>query len=103
MKKKNIDLISGIRSVKEYSPEETLLFAKIFIDNEKSPDRITMEKIIEEKIKGYYYQLAHIPDSQRTAIKDAFISGIIQALEQVLMIREEFIICKERIEKEAKK
>jgi hypothetical protein len=47
--------------------------------------------------------LAHVPNEKRSIVVDTFISGIIQALEQVLQIAPEFIQAGEEIKKEDKK
>lgn len=93
------DLAGGIREIQEFTKEQTLLYANIFKDNPKTPIEITQKKIIEEKIKGYYWMLSHIPSEKRSIATDSTISGIIQGMEQVLQIPMEFIQAAEVIEK----
>jgi hypothetical protein len=97
------DLASGVSSITEFSKEQTELYAKIFIDHPNNPVKTTLDTIIKEKIKGYYWTLAHVPNEKRSIVVDTFISGIIQALEQVLQIAPEFIQAGEEIKKEDKK
>lgn len=93
-------LAGGVKEIGEMSRERTLKYIKIFEDTESDPYRIALKEIIEGKIKGYYYRLAHLADDERTIIKHSLISGIIQGLEEVLKIEDELKVSKEAIAEE---
>lgn len=92
-------LAEGIRDIKDYTKKDTLLLGGIFTEEVGSPFAKALERVVENKVKGYYYLLAHLPDERRTIPTTSLISGIIQALEQVLGVPKEFVDAAEDIKK----
>ena len=100
------ELAEGIKDLGLFTKEETLQFAKVFEDSKGSPLALAWDKILREKIKGHYYQLAHLPKAERDIATVSFISGIIQSLENLLRTPQEFadaVIEIEKAEKEEEK
>ena len=96
------ELAEGIKDLGLFTKEETLQFAKVFEDSKGSPIVLTWDKILREKIKGHYYQLAHLPKAERDIATVSFISGIIQSLENLLRTPQEFADAVIEIEKAEK-
>ena len=101
------ELAEGVKDLGLFTKEETLQFAKVFEDSKgRNPLALTWDKILREKIKGHYYQLAHLPKAERDIATVSFISGIIQSLENLLRTPQEFadaVIEIEKAEKEEEK
>lgn len=103
MKEDIKELAEGIESIAVFNRENTLRYAKIFEESGQSPLALVWNKILKEKIKGFYYRLAHLSKETRDVATVSFISGIIQSLEILLNTPAEFMKSAEEIEKEEEK
>ena len=97
------DLTEGINSPELFSEQETLEIAKVLEEASGSPLSFTWERMLKKKVKGYYWQLAHLNKANRDIATVSFISGCIQCLEILLNAPKEFSGAAKSIEENEKR